>query len=229
MQDIQVTLFWSLIWLLSILLTIYITHNNWKELKPQLFPLQSTDSADAMSVGASEPGLAIDAPRLIKLLEQVRSLLDSQGIVDIALGAAALRKLEAGDGPAIVASLIKASMDTAEVHSQLFSFGEVYGYIVVVPNRHEHSHMLRRYESFSAGWRAHLERVRASLMASGEFSALFSILIFLSPERGKESLLLLSYADPGQMLLPAVLLQGEDLKAAGVKTLNVSLEINLSS
>jgi len=200
----------------------------WVKLKVELFP----DEVEKDSSVKTTPGGALPARAgcALRLLTHARSLLDKEDSPEAKVAANALRKLEtssAQTAPAIE-ELIDQALETADVRSLLLGSGGLYVYVVVVPNRHEHSHLLRRYAPFSAGWRYHLEIARASVMASGQFFGLAAILLFLSPE-GKENILQVSCVSPNSMLIPSTLVEGDDFKTMGVKTHDASLEFTLAA
>jgi hypothetical protein len=200
----------------------------WAKLKPEIFPDQTKNDT---GTSANPTGtLAARTERAARLITRARTLLEKEDAPEARIAAEALRKIEASSAetaPAIETLMTKA-LETAEVGSLLLGSGGLYVYVVVIPNRHEHAHLLRRYAPFSGGWRCHAELVRASLIASGEFSGLAALLLFLSPE-GKESTLQLSCADANSILIPPTLVEGQDLKTAGVKTLDASVEFSLAA
>ena len=110
----------------------------------------------------------------------------------------------------------------------LIATTDMHVYVIVVPNRHEHPQLIRRYAPFSNGWRQHCERIRAYLVASGEFSRLVAYLFFLDPG-ANDCLLLVSYADDHSMLLPSGLVKGGEAIGTGVDVLDTYHKFSLSA
>jgi hypothetical protein len=199
--------------------------NRWLKLKPELFP----DAGKSVADNASQHAQIAGPERVTAILARAKAMLEKEKQPEAQTGVAVLAKLQglSGESAMAIHTLLAHALDTADLSSLLLGRGGLYAFVVVVPNRHEHAHLLRRYPAFSAGWRYHAEVVRASLIASGDFSGLAAILFFLSPEGG-ESTLLVSCADRNRMLLPAALAQGEDRKAANVATYDGSVNFSLT-
>lgn len=204
----------------------------WSRLKPQLFPQLDVSTQDEFSSPAKNGGLGgiqwlKDIPAI---LVGARHVLEREQIPETQAPVEAMRKLEATAPQLAIAmqSVITKSLRSAELHSLLVGVHGLYAYIVVVPNRHEHPHLIRRYASFSGGWTQHANLVKASLMASGNFSALIGYLFFLNPN-AKEGVLLVSYADASTELIPSGLMHGSELKLASAKSVDASFEFKMSN
>jgi hypothetical protein len=227
-----------IVWLLllsslSLVLVIVWARIRWKRLKAELFPApglseEEEDGALPAIRGSAElePWLK-DVPRLLggvqRALEKEKSP-EAQTLLEAA------RRLEtaAPELPAAAQSVIMQALDTGELKSLLLSKQGLHAYVVAIPNRHEHSHLIRRYAPFSAGWGEHADLVRTSLAASGDFSALVGYLFFLSPD-AKEGILLASYADPDTLLVPSSLFQGSQPKGGACKAVDASMEFKMSA
>lgn len=200
----------------------------WGKMKHELFP-EEIENQVVVGTTVGE-ALSVRGERASRLITQARIILEKEDWPQARAATQALRNVEASTsetGPAID-ELMKKALETAEVGSLLLGSGGLYVYVVVIPNRHEHTHLLRRYAAFSSGWRCHAELIRASLIASGQFSGMAAILLFLSPE-GKENTLQLSYADTNSILIPSTLVEAEDLRTPGVQTHNASVEFSLAA
>jgi hypothetical protein len=141
----------------------------------------------------------------------------------------ATRKLEAAapELPAAVRSVVVKAVESGELGSLLLGKGGLYAYVIAVPNRHEHPHLIRRYAPFLAGWAGHAELVRASLASGGAFSAVIAYLFFLSPD-AKDGVLLVSYASPEMLLVPSRLLQASQSKSGDCKAVDAAMEFKMS-
>jgi hypothetical protein len=202
----------------------------WKKLKPELFSeaelKQKVTGNATLRVRSNKVG----PETVVRLLGRAEALLEEENTPETKAAANAIRQIAAASqqtAPAID-SIIQESLDKVELTSLLLGDDGTYTYIVVAPNRHDHAHLIGRYQAFSAGWRHHAELVRSSLMASGAFRGLTALLFFLSPE-GKESIARLAFAGPNSMLIPGALAHGEDLVAADVKVLEASFEFSLTA
>jgi hypothetical protein len=228
MNDILI--YGILIMVVAILAVFFWTRFRWSKLKPELFPelLEAEHNAGPFTEGGkqTERRWLMNIPAILagvqRTLEKTR-VPEEQALVE------ALRKVEAAAPqlPAAVRSVVTASLESAELHSLLVNSQGLYAYIVAVPNRHEHPHLIRRYTPFATGWINHASLVKASLMSSGEFSGLISYLFFLSPD-DREGLLLLSYADASTELVPSRLILEAELKRTNAIPVDTSLEFKMS-
>lgn len=201
--------------------------HRWKKLGPEIFPALDKDHTNHARNNPS----ATRVQSAARLITRVRALLDQETAAEARSGAELLKKIEASSAEAapLIDNLIASALETADVSSLLLATGNgQFLYAVAIPNRHEHPHLLRRYEAFSSGWRRHAEQMRASLTASGEFSILTAVLLFLSPE-GRESALRISCVGPDSILVPPTLMDAHDVKAAAVKPFDASLEFSLAA
>jgi hypothetical protein len=202
----------------------------WKRLKPELFSEAELKEKGTQGAASGARTSKAGTETVIRLLGKAEALLERENTPETNAAAKAIKQIAAASqqtAPAIN-SIIQQSLDKAELTSLLLGEEGTYTYIVVAPNRHDHAHLIGRYQPFSAGWRHHAELVRSSLMASGVFRGLTALLFFLSPE-GKESIARLAFAGPDSMLVPGALAQGEDLVAADVKMLEASFEFSLTA
>jgi len=203
----------------------------WSKLKPVLFPLSDENNQQEAGSPASDinPEQHLWLKDVPSILGRVQHVLEREKTLETQALLKALRKLEtaAPELPAIAQSVITKTLKSAELHSLLVGAQGIYAYIVVIPNRHEHPHLIRRYAPFASGWGEHAEMVKASLMSSGACSALISYLFFLSPD-AKEGLLLVSYSDRDISLVPSNLLQGAELKRASSRAVDAALEFRMS-
>jgi hypothetical protein len=202
----------------------------WKKLKPELFSeaeLKEKGNRDAAPDARSKK---LGPGTVLRLLGRAEALLEQKNTPETKAAAKAIKQIEAAaqqTAPPIDA-IIRESLDKAELTSLLIGEDGAYTYIVVAPNRHDHAHLIGRYQPFSAGWRHHAELIRSSLMATGAFQGLTALLFFLGPE-GKESIARLAFVGPDSMLIPGALAQGEDLIATDVKVLDASFEFSLTA
>ncbi len=197
----------------------------WRKIGPELFP----DSVQPdESPGVAQPVVGVQIHCASRLIERAAALLEEDDSPLARLGVDALRKFELSDeiAPAIDALMMK-SRESASLESLMVRKDGSYAYVVAVPSRHEHAHLLRRYAPFAAGWRHHLELVRASLTANGTFMNMVAMLLFLNPEK-KESVLQISCCDQGSVLIPSPLAERSDLNQAGLAVLDSSIEFNLT-
>jgi hypothetical protein len=223
-------IFGLLLLAVGILIVAIWARLRWTKLKPALFPQQDeTEQAENNSAaGNGGPNSRQWFKDVPAILVGARRMLEREQIPEAQQPVDALRKLEATPQlAAAVQSVITKSLESAELHSLLVRLQGVYAYIVVVPNRHEHPHLIRRYAPFSAGWTNHADLVKAWLISSGDFSALISYLFFLSPD-AKEGVLLVSYADADTEFVPGRLTQEAELKRANAKIVDASLEFKMS-
>jgi hypothetical protein len=205
--------------------------HRWSRLRPELFPAPVAPRGPEAGHEAAHAAAARFAPgRAARVLADARGALERAGGPEAEAVLSAVRRLDplAAQLAGVVHEVVARSLETAEVQSVLVAERGTYAYVVVVPNRHEHDHLLRRHASFAAGWRDHLEGVRASLLAGGEFSALAVFLFFLEPGAG-ESVLLVSYADAGRVVLPGALAHEADTGDPAVAILDASVEFTLSA
>ncbi len=195
----------------------------WVKLRPEFFPVDKTSG-----------GVRQDALRAARVADSVvkraKTVLEQESTPEATVAAGALRIFEGASNDATAAfdALISKAHGSAEVGSLLLGSGGLYVYLVVVPDRHEHARLLRRYPFFASGWRQHAEMVRASLLASGDFVGMAAILVFLSPE-GRDCVLQLSCITADSMLIPQTLIEAEDLTASGVKAHTASFEFSLAA
>lgn len=126
-----------------------------------------------------------------------------------------------------VRSVITKSLETAELHTLLVNIQGLYVYVVVIPNRHEYPHLIRRYSPFSAGWVYHINLIKNSLAHNGDALTLIGYLFFLSPDF-KEGIVLVSYADAQTDFVPGTLVYDAELELPNVKIWNASLEFSMS-
>ncbi|HVG19624.1 MAG TPA: hypothetical protein VNI02_11265 [Blastocatellia bacterium] len=206
-------------------------HFRWSKLKPLLFPL--TDETDQyggeFAAEVNSRGQPLWLKNVPQLLSGVHRMLEKEEGPEVQAVLEASRKLQT-DAPELavaIQSVIVKAVESGELKSLLVGKQDLYAYIVVIPNRHEHPHLIRRYAPFSAGWAGHADLVRASLISSNAFSAMLGYLFFLSPD-AKEGILLMSYADPNIMLVPSSLLQGSQLKGVTCKAMDAAMEFNMS-
>ena len=213
------------VFLLGILAVVVLAVRKWKKLGPELFP--TTGTVDETATVDPQKTQAARGEFAARLVARAREILEKEGTAPSLAAVEALRKLEASaETPVAVDALMTKALETAGVESLLVRSGGFYAYLVAIPNRHEHAHLLRRYAAFSGGWRRHFELVRGSLIASsGDFSAMAAIVFFLNPER-KESTLQVSCCNANLMLIPATLAEGADLTAPGVTVLDTSMEFS---
>src|SRR6185295_10993461 len=170
------------------------TRRRWAKLGPELFP-HDKEAELAADPESHRRSARIGGARVSQVLAGARASLarDPSHLATLVL--TAMEKLDAsspGIGPVIHALLTDARR-AAELRSMLIATTDMHVYVIVVPNRHEHPQLIRRYAPFSNGWRQHCERIRAYLVASGEFSRLVAYLFFLDPG-ANDCLLLVSYA-----------------------------------
>jgi hypothetical protein len=203
----------------------------WAKLGPELFPRDNEPDALTDDPLASRRGRALfEAERIPQILAGARTALarDTSRLATSVL--TAMEELDASS-PGIcpvIHSLIVEARRAAELRSMLIATAGMHAYVVVVPNRHEHPQLIRRYAPFSDGWRHHCDRIRASLEASGKFSRLVAYLFFLSPD-ANDCVLLLSYADAHSMLLPSGLVGSGEATGTGINVLDTSLEFSLAA
>ena len=203
----------------------------WSKLKPELFPPaeqagQAEEEAAAMPRGASSDLWLQNVPGI---LNGVQRALEREKTPEAQTLLEATRRLGAAapELPAAVRSVVVKAVESGELGSLLLGKGGLYAYVVAVPNRHEHPHLIRRYAPFAAGWAGHAELVRASLASSGAFSAVVAYLFFLSPD-AKDGVLLVSYASPEMLLVPGRLLQGPQSKGGDCKAVDAEMEFKMS-
>jgi hypothetical protein len=203
----------------------------WSRLKPELFPptdeaAQDEEEAVTKRRRASSDQWLQNVPGL---LAGVRRALEGEQTLEAQTLLDATRKVEAAapELPVAVRSVVIKAVESGELGSLLLGQDGLYTYIVAVPNRHEHPHLIRRYAPFSAGWASHAELVRDSLASSGDFSAMLTYLFFLSPD-AKDGVLLVSYASPEMLLVPSRLLQGSQSKSGSCKAVDAAMEFKMS-
>lgn len=203
----------------------------WSKLKPELFPEEGGEGLDEEESAPKGGGLGSASwlQNVPGLLAGVRHALERERTPEAQTLLEAARRVEAAapELPAAVRSLISRAVESGELSSLLVGRQGLYAYVVAVPNRHEHPHLLRRYAPFSAGWAEHADVVRASLASSGDFSAVLAYLFFLSPD-AKDGLLLVSYASAETLLVPSRLLQGSRWKGGACKAVDAALEFKMS-
>jgi hypothetical protein len=213
----------GIVWLIAFL--------RWNKLGKELFPNGVGGYAGAQ---AAPKTIGIRSGLASRLIERSLHLLDGDASPTAATAARALRSVGAMPGTTkAMDDLIAKSLETAEVRSVLLGTGGLYTYMLVVPNRHDHSHLLRRHAPFSGGWRQHAEVLRKALSTAeespgGQFKGMASLLLFLSPE-GEESRLQISCADQTSMLIPLSLAEAEDAKVEGVKTSDLAMDFKLAA
>jgi len=203
----------------------------WSRLRPELFPAPVARPSWDADHDAARVAAARFAPgRAARVLADIRGALERAGGPEAEAIVAAARTLDplTAQLAGVVHDVTARALETAEVQSALVAERGTYAYVVVVPNRHEHDHLLRRHARFAAGWRDHLEGVRASLLAGGEFTALTAFLFFLEPVAG-ESVVLVSFADPGRVVVPGALAHDADTGNPAVAILDASVEFTLSA
>jgi hypothetical protein len=127
---------------------------------------------------------------------------------------------------AAMESTLREALDSAELKSRLVELGGMYIYIVVVPNRHQHPRLIRRYDAFANGWRNHVELVEAALGKKKRLAGVVIYSFFLNPD-GSESELLLSYADAQNLILPRGLLTTCEMNSNNIGLLDTSIEFKL--
>jgi hypothetical protein len=227
--------YYPVIWLLlfsalGVALVVAWATFRWSKLKPALFPrpTQAEQDDDESSARHSD-GLSTWLKNVPGILDRVPRALENEKTPEALTLLEASRKMKAAapELPVAAQSVIIKALESGELSSLLLGKQGLYAYIVAVPNRHEHPHLIRRYAPFSAGWAEHADLVKASLMSSGAFSTLLSYLFFLSPD-ANEGILLMSYADRETTLIPSRLLQGSQLKAEAYKGVDAAMEFKMS-
>lgn len=230
------TEYYPVIWLLlfstlAVSLVAVWARFRWSRLKPELFPPTDQAGQDEEEATANHRGASSDLwlQNVPGILTGVQRALEREKTPEAQTLHEATRKLEAAvpELPAAIRSVVVKAIESGELGSLLLGKHGLYAYIVAVPNRHEHSHLIRRYAPFSAGWAEHVELVRASLTSSGDFSAMLAYLFFLSPD-AKDGVLLMSYASPEMLLVPSRLLQGSQSKSSDCKTVDAAMEFKMS-
>lgn len=205
---------------------------SWSKLKTELFPpideaaQDEEEEAAGKHKGASSDLWLQNVPGL---LTGVRRALEREKTAEAQTLLEATRELEAvaPELPAAVRSVVVKAVESGELGSLLLGKGGLYAYVVAVPNRHEHPHLISRYSPFSAGWVGHAELVRDSLASSGDFSAMLAYLFFLSPD-AKDGIILVSYASPEMLLAPTRLLPGSQSKNGNCKAIDAAMEFKMS-
>jgi hypothetical protein len=203
----------------------------WSRLKPELFP--NSEQPDYTSGEASaidkEAGMAQLLDRLPMILTGARRALEKGHSIEDRLPAAIMRKLETETAGfvSVIKDVLARSLESAEMHSVLMRQANLFVYIVAIPGRHEHPHLIRRYPAFSEGWGAHANLLRAGLTRGSEFHSLISFLFFLNPD-GRGGALYVSYEDAEITLLPSGLIRETERKNQNAKTLDSRYEFSLS-
>jgi|SRR5262245_40721193 len=202
----------------------------WKKLKPDLFSEAElkADGPEQQNAGTATAPPSLEA--VTRLLTRAESILEGENLPETTIAAEAIHRLACAASqiaPAIGA-VIQESLEKAELTSLLLGDDGLYSYIVVVPNRHDHAHLIGRYVPFSAGWRLHATSLRESLKSSGAFRGLTALLFFLSADR-KECIARIAWAGPDCILIPSALAQSGDLSVTGVKVLDSSFEFSLAA
>lgn len=212
-----------------VLLVTAVAWLRWRQLKPQLFPPTGRARGDEEGDAGGRRGAALRPQNVPRLLGELRGVLEKEKTPEAQTLLEAARGLESGapEFPAAVHSVLVRAVESGELSSLLVARQGAYAYIVAVPNRHEHPHLLRRYAPFAAGWAEHARLVRDSLMSGGEFTVMLAYLFFLSPD-AKEGILLASCVSPKMMLVPSRLSQGTGPKGGVCKTLDAALEFKLA-
>jgi len=226
---------WGLLLLLPTLFGILgvgiWTRYRWLRLKPVLFPeLVAPQEPDSSVVDETEKKR--ERFNVPAILHGLQGVLEKDPTPQAQLLLKAAHTLEASiPTPKLseaVQSLLTKSTETAAVQSGLIRAGASYAYIVVVPNRHEHPHLIRRYECFAGGWSQHAKLVKASLIASGPFDSLIGYLFFINPD-AKEGVLLVSYANGRTLIVPSTLIQEEEIKLDELSPSSAALEFKIST
>ena len=212
-----------------VLVAIYL-NIRWNRLKPELFPQLDVISIDDKISPAAE---SVQNRRWLNdiqsILLGVHRAIEREKSTEIRVQAEPFQKFEAiaPKFAEAVRSVIVKSLDSAELHTLLVKIQDLYAYIVVVPNRHEYPHLIRRYSPFSAGWTYHINLIKNSLAHNGDTPILVGYLFFLSPD-SKEGIVLVSYADAHTELVPSMLVYNAELELPNVKIWNASLEFSMS-
>jgi hypothetical protein len=205
--------------------------SRWSKLQPELFPPTDEATQDEEEAATRHKGASSDLwlKNVSGLLAGVGRALEREKTPEAQTLLEATRKLEAAapELPAAVRSVVIKAAESGELGSLLLGKDGLYAYVVAVPNRHEHPHLIRRYAPFSAGWAGHAELVRDSLASSGDFSAMLAYLFFLSPD-ATDGVLLVSYASPEMLLVPSRLLQGSQSKSGNCKAVDAAIEFKMS-
>ena len=214
--------------LLAIAVVVFTARKRWARIRILI------EDADGKSVPSStspdtqkfqmNPGLAASlvsrSEELLKLNSDPLSVSGAEAIRLIKGQPAALKTMD---------DLMNAARTGADVKSALLFADGVFVYVVVIPRRHEHAHLLRRYPAFAGGWRKHAELLRESLdRGSAPFHNLLCMLLFLSPDGG-ECRLQLSSIGKSSLLLPAPLAEENDAAQDGVVIRDLSVEFRLAA
>lgn len=219
-----VDMFWLIVAIL-LLHAIYLAVR-WRWLGKQLF---SEDKA-AAGKPVDEAAREIDAELLHRVFRNAGQAIAAEAAPASATLLAAWKKAEGGLRKLAEAAepVVRHALESAQLDSVLVSGGDDYLYVVAVPSRHEHAHLLRRHAAMKAGWPAHLNEVRSALAAGHPFSSLLGFLLFFSPD-SRSGVLLLSWADATRGIVPAGLATRKELSEPNVLETDVRLEFAIAS
>jgi hypothetical protein len=212
-----------------ILVSVYLIIS-WNQLKPELFPhldIVTFDNEISPNEKAQQNRRWLNDVQSILL--GVHRAVEKENSSENQVQIEAFKKFESVIPKLTyeVRSVITKSLDSAELHTLLIDIQNLYAYIVVVPNRHEYPHLIRRYAPFSMGWMQHIKLIKKTLEQRNDSLTLIGYLFFLSPDF-KEGLILVSYADSKTELVPAMLVYDAELRTSNVKTWNASWEFGMS-
>lgn len=213
----------------AVILVLVIRTLQWKKMRKVLFP----NGMDGASGKGIVEGHILPWPGLgAQLMARSLGMLATDSSSAARAGTQALKKVQslAGSGKAIE-DVLQSAIETAEDKSTLLRAGDLYVYVVAIPNRHEHAHLLRRHPAFAAGWRQHAELLRSTISAdkSGPgFAGMAALLLFVGSDGG-ESKLQLSCADANSVLIPMTLAEGLDSEAHGAALSNYAMDFKLAA
>lgn len=202
----------------------------WERLKTELFP-----QLDVVTLN-NEISPKNESPQNRRWLKDIQLILaganravEKEMSSEIQVQAEPFQKIEsvAPKLAEAVRSVITKSLDTAELHTLLVNIQGLYVYVVVVPNRYDYPHLIRRYSTFSGGLIYHINLIKNSLEHNGNDPTLIGYLFFLSPDF-KEGIVLVSYSDAQTDFVPDTLVYDAELKLPNVKVWNASLEFSMS-
>lgn len=203
----------------------------WRRLKPTLFPSsEQREETTGAQTNSKHLGRNEWVERVASVIAQAGNALAADK-APIAQDAAELVQKIETDVHGLLSAVkrtIQKTLDSAQLHSVLVRSNGMMAYVLAVPGRHEHYHLIRRYPAFSKGWVSHFELMRTSLMSNPDFSALICLIFFFSPEQ-RDGILLISYADRVNVLHPRELMSETELLACPAESAGAHVEFKMSA
>lgn len=218
----------TIFFVVGALALVVVTNLRWNKIRRELFPNgmpngeETGGRANLVTVRAG-----LGAQLLARSLDLIRSASDPAARA----GVEALKAASGAEGEKAIERVLAEAVESAEIHSVLLGKNDTYVYVVALPTRAEHAHLLRRNSPFAAGWLCHAELLRDAIRngkGGANFAGMTSMLLFVSAD-GNEAKLQLSCCDATSMLIPATLAEGTPDRSPEVRTSNLEVDFRLAA